>query len=44
MARVKNFLRSPLGRRALMYLAPVVVGWILKKLQGGSSKRSDPRK
>lgn len=37
---IKKFLRSPLGRRAIAYLAPLAIGWVLTKLQGGDSKNT----
>lgn len=31
-ARIRKFASSPMARRALMWLAPIVVGWIMNKL------------
>lgn len=43
---VQRFARSPIGRRVLIWLAPIVVGWIAQQFAGTSksTKRKTDRK
>lgn len=42
--KIQRFVQSPTGKRVVAWLAPIVVGWIMTKLQGKSSTKSTGRK
>ena len=42
--RLQRFSQSPMGRRVIMWLAPLIVGWVLKKLSGNSTSKTQGRK
>lgn len=39
--RIQRFVQSPAGRRVVAWLAPIVVGWIMTRLQGKSETKSE---
>ncbi len=42
--RIQRFAQSPIGRRVVMWLAPIVVGWVMSKLQGKSTTETTTKK
>lgn len=36
---IQRFARSPLGRRVLIWLVPIVIGWITQQFAGSNNQK-----